>query len=561
MATLTPEKLTELMLKVRKGATASLNPAQVQAILEAIGGYLETIVGFSSYKGSRIYKDTEKEAQDLHKEVSKHLVSSLPSKPKIGVLYVTSVQEPEEHLGMFVVKFEAFVGTGGVRIELGGKREDIFKHQGNLTDIRDVLKGAKKQMVPIYTITGWLNEETDWVARINKHLQVEEHTPGMQRTRDQTGSCPVCFQNVKMSSGRTIVLHGYERPGHGSVEGKCFGVGYPPFELSVKGTLEYLELSLAPRLASIKRALTAFKSGSVDELYLERSKKKITPSDPEWDVVRRRKIDELESDQERSEVEVEAYTRLRDHWAERDLPKEGDARIDWFHKGQKSAASASSVALAVVVASRFIQASGWKIVNPRDLDESDREAVWDMYVKTYTKIGLTQSSLSSMISEYDVWELFSDGGQLRAFSVSRKTPFGTKSGLSGSDGSPEGKAAIKSYLINVYKRPGRYSEVSHVVEHLALSGGAPVVCPDNVETVLKKPIETHDDGIHYKRPITGVGLVTKIMVGTPRGVPITSAKNPSCELRTSGEEPANTYAGEEDPCDLDAHYSCQIDLE
>jgi hypothetical protein len=69
--------------------------------------------------------------------------------------------------------------------------------------------------------------------------------PSKIRDLDNTGTCPVCFNNIKLSARSAVpgmpgmVLHGYKRPGHGSVEGNCFGQGWPPFELSPKGTIAY----------------------------------------------------------------------------------------------------------------------------------------------------------------------------------------------------------------------------------------------------------------------------------------------------------------------------------
>lgn len=69
------------------------------------------------------------------------------------------------------------------------------------------------------------------------------------RSLDNTGTCPCCFRNVKMlTSAAQISRHGWEVQGGGwrSYGGwhssACVGTGYPPYELSKEGTVEYLKL-------------------------------------------------------------------------------------------------------------------------------------------------------------------------------------------------------------------------------------------------------------------------------------------------------------------------------
>lgn len=88
---------------------------------------------------------------------------------------------------------------------------------------------------------------------------------GYVRTRENTGTCPVCFRNIKMTDAQKMVHHGYERPGHGYIVGDCFGVGYKPYELSSEGTEAFLRIVLRPMLANQKKHLRALKSGQITE--------------------------------------------------------------------------------------------------------------------------------------------------------------------------------------------------------------------------------------------------------------------------------------------------------
>lgn len=145
--------------------------------------------------------------------------------------------------------------------------------------------------------------------------------------------------------------------------------------------------------------------------------------------------------------------------------------------------------------------------------------VYTMVISTYQKIGVPISSESDLL-KYPIWWLYqNEEGTPIAFNCFKDTPYGKKSGLSGSDMSPEGKATVVNLIRTKFKKNGIFGEVSHKVEEIAIAAGAPVVPARFVEEILGKPVEIQEDGFHYIRNISGVGRVKKIMVGKPKGVP------------------------------------------
>lgn len=156
-----------------------------------------------------------------------------------------------------------------------------------------------------------------------------------------------------------------------------------------------------------------------------------------------------------------------------------------------------------------------------------QDVVWDMFVLTYRTMGLILSNPSELF-EYDIWKVCFHGEEPVSFSCFKSTPFGKKSGLSGHNGSAEGKSQAVKDLREKYLKPGYYGEVSHKVEQIALAAGAPVVCASYVPSVLKKQVDPQPDGVHYARSLPGVGRVVKALVGNPKGIPTTSSTNPSC---------------------------------
>lgn len=67
------------------------------------------------------------------------------------------------------------------------------------------------------------------------------------------GECQICT-NRQIVQKELLVLHGYERPGHGSVNGECYGRGYPPYEVSCDRLRWYIEIFLAGELERVRAA-------------------------------------------------------------------------------------------------------------------------------------------------------------------------------------------------------------------------------------------------------------------------------------------------------------------
>lgn len=170
----------------------------------------------------------------------------------------------------------------------------------------------------------------------------------------------------------------------------------------------------------------------------------------------------------------------------------------------------------------------WTSLSGRERQEAV-SAVWAMLVLTYAKIGLIVEQPRELY-KYDNWELFDEDGTWVAFVLSKTTSFGQKLGLAGSDGSRAGRQAVKAYVADSFFDGGRYAEVSHRMEELAFEAGAPVICAAYARDLLNKSVEPANDGVHYRRAIKGVGDVTKVLIGRPLGIPVTSSHQPQCPL-------------------------------
>ena len=231
--------------------------------------------------------------------------------------------------------------------------------------------------------------------------------------------------------------------------------------------------------------------------------------------------------------------------------EKGRSRKEKFKKNYRDMEASSAVQeMAARVSSQFKGASDTLSLQGASRAEY-LDAVWGMYEKTYRTIGMHISSPTGLL-KYDRWDIGMSEGVPVNFALFEKEPFGWKSGLSGSDGSPAGKSQAIQVLRTKFKIPGIYGEVSHKVKDIVLAAGAPIVCANLVGEVLGKHVQPLEDGISYSRTLTGFGLVTKVMVGHPRGIPTTSGSNPSCPV-PQGVHMAALEIEDADIMSLNAH--------
>lgn len=360
-AAITPEKLNDLLLKVRKKAVASFNWKNVADVVTHLGGKVEKVVGLVPIEKEYFVGKTEEEAIAKHSEMEKFVVNSLPSNPKQGQLYLTKLTPValSRHKD-WEFDYEGAAGNEGWQITMpNGKTFSALPSKYDIGNAHHGWKVIPATKVSIYDAISWLTKEGDWVDLANKALSMEAIEPTIPRTREKTGSCGVCFQNVKIKLGDPprIVLHGYKRPGTGQVHGNCFGMGYPPFELSAEATQAFNLQVLIPLRDRTADRLRALKAGEVTELTVGFGTRTIKVGDPLWDHELKGAISQTERNLTAAEEEVQTFKDLVSHWKERPLPKEGEPHIDWYYKGRK----ASRQDLVSRVAARYMEASYFSI--------------------------------------------------------------------------------------------------------------------------------------------------------------------------------------------------------
>lgn len=91
-----------------------------------------------------------------------------------------------------------------------------------------------------------------------------------------TGVCAICANRQKLEHGaEVLVMHGYQMSDYnhaGYRVGKCFGVGYKPYELSNEANIAFAPV-LEDHRRGIANAIKTWKSGKITEVQVTREGK------------------------------------------------------------------------------------------------------------------------------------------------------------------------------------------------------------------------------------------------------------------------------------------------
>ncbi len=144
------------------------------------------------------------------------------------------------------------------------------------------------------------------------------------RTIDNTGTCPVCGRNIKLEGG-AMVAHGYQMSGYnhsGFRSGNCFGVGYPPIEVSDKGVRAFRAMAIS-QLERTENALA--KLPNMTELYLPshrvtKTRNKTTRGDSDFDQVVKAESQRMKSEISALKSEIRHCDEVIENWYPKALP-------------------------------------------------------------------------------------------------------------------------------------------------------------------------------------------------------------------------------------------------
>jgi hypothetical protein len=282
----TDPALGELLLKLHKGATAGFNakktvqvlalfpdwtitPAtmikptdetrdfQIHAAIDHDAVYHEgTLVRAAETRMSMLHAYSrgqtrlhvqsynKAEAIALHAEVAKLVVAALPDpkKAKSDDFFVMDLSAPVEtsvgdrHAPVWLWSFDLYRKCKGHSITApDGQRFDVAG------PVQVLGFGGTKDFGHFFQ---WALTNTDLETHVNAKLGLSKHLKASERPRVPVGSqvigtCAICNNSQVVRKGG-MVVHGYQRPGHGYIIGECFGVGYAPYEISADACVAYV---------------------------------------------------------------------------------------------------------------------------------------------------------------------------------------------------------------------------------------------------------------------------------------------------------------------------------
>jgi hypothetical protein len=304
-----PEKFKALLLKMRKGV-GSQSLKQWQTALETLGGWrIEKITGLVQVHDNA---HDEHADEDQLERIKRDEVQVLPQHPVEGKHYTTDIGDLKKGAYGNFFTYRHWIGSIGVRVtspegrifELLPSRYDVVS--GSIAN--PVYRSLKLNDLRPEPLVSWMKKETKLLEQISNYLgmptfeaeRAKKRDDSAPRTRDGTGTCPCCFRNIKLKDKSAampaMVLHGYKRPGWGSVHGRCYGVDWPPFELSPSGT-EHLINVLDKQEEQQKRYLVRLEAGEVTSITVEKHRgfEEIKLGDPRWERVYKNQISNTKS--------------------------------------------------------------------------------------------------------------------------------------------------------------------------------------------------------------------------------------------------------------------------
>ncbi len=296
MKKLTPEKVQEVLLKLRKGATAAINAKQLEEVCPLFGWKAERgtfdgpvqyfdvdifvgmVIGYNKNDHDRdIFVTTGRNHGELHiiplANATPDTLANEAAKLKalVGIRHgngitIASVDGPmtlKSHDGTdetgLLVKYTFRAAGIKLTAKDGAEFIEVKSPRYKGLTLWDVFRWANKQGL-VQDVSALLGMPDPEIERRDREYY------GVRYDITHSGLCPVCFNHQKLNDDDGMVLHGYRRPGDGEIHGECFGVKYPPIETSCEGSKQYLSVALRPHLEALQKALVRFQGSEMESL-------------------------------------------------------------------------------------------------------------------------------------------------------------------------------------------------------------------------------------------------------------------------------------------------------
>lgn len=159
-----------------------------------------------------------------------------------------------------------------------GSIYQIRRFSRDLVNYPSAPQGVKELAEDFLKVQDLLDQAKPLIKKGKAQSQLPSSKPA--RTLENTGTCPICGKNVKLSPCGLLVSHGYSR-GEGYHTADCFGRGYEPLEISYVALEDFISMLESYKT---KEDLHLFQllRNEVTSLYSKQFKKHISEGEAGW---------------------------------------------------------------------------------------------------------------------------------------------------------------------------------------------------------------------------------------------------------------------------------------
>ncbi len=300
--------------------------------------------GYGSAREKKYMYVNEADADDILNDIRLHVVQigekDGPRHPEEGRLYVHNLTAgpytPYPHPGYqarFTVNLDgAWYAMPGWTITTP-KGSVTFTNKIDRGRILQFSESAPEKVWSLMYKSGLKEAATSVLDSLGHETVQRVLRPSTFRELEGTGTCPCCFQNVKLTSHGGIMRHGWsvtgarrrQRGAYGLTwhTGPCMGFRYRPFEVSPEGTKMLLAIKVIPTIDELEKRLARLRAEPAT-LTISRwddNKPEVIPRDsPLYSRHLREAVDETTRTLEHAEEDKAKLEKAIATWKPQPLP-------------------------------------------------------------------------------------------------------------------------------------------------------------------------------------------------------------------------------------------------
>lgn len=197
-----------------------------------------------------------------------------------------------------------------------GSIYQIRRFSRDLVNYPSAPHGSKELVQDFLKVLDLLDQAKPLIKKGKAQSQLPSSKPA--RTLKNTGTCPICGKNVKLSPCGLLVSHGYSRE-EGYHTADCFGRGYEPLEISYIA-LENFICMVESYKAKEELYLFQLERNEIKRIYSHQFKKHISEGEAGWNQTITSHIYKTRSNINTADLEIRIRKEQVANWKPGTLP-------------------------------------------------------------------------------------------------------------------------------------------------------------------------------------------------------------------------------------------------